>query len=232
MKFGIVIPWRETATRVRNFEAAYDYHKKLFPDVPFYKSDSVGERFNPAEARNRGCLRAFADGCDIVAVLDADTLFQKESIENAIQHVSIYGGVTYAYSTTAGADVYHTKAVLEDETYDPFLPKNISYSPIEYQHIGSGWVVSKEGFYKLQGWDENFVGWGYEDNAFDLAYKILHNEQMYRPGGHCLRLFHEERDIETLEDNRSRFELYESLSKEDLELLILDNLVHTKEKYV
>jgi hypothetical protein len=229
VKLGIVIPWRETRSRVQNFEAVYARHQILFPKATFYRSDSVGERFNPSEARNRGCLTAFEDGCEIVAVLDADTLFEKRAIEDAIKYIKTYGGLCYAYTTTAGLGEDQTRQILNDINFDPFAPGEYGSAPLEFKHVGSGWAMTKDGFYSMMGWDENFEGWGYEDTAFDSAYTKMFGKEMYRANGNCIRLFHGERDTETLENNRVRFEMYDKASKEEVEEIIKTNILHIKD---
>jgi hypothetical protein len=229
-KFGIVVPWRITEGRAANFKAVDVRRKLMFPDIPIYKSDSAGEKFNPSEARNRGCIQAFTDGCDIVAVLDADTLFEKSSIEDAVNYITTNGGICYAYTRSTALDMEETERVIEDIEHDPFAVSKIVDTPWEDQHVGSGWVLDKPGFYAMNGWDENFVCWGYEDNAFENTYKKMYGIEMYRALGDCLRLFHMDRDMQNIENNSIRFELYKNSSKGRVKKLILDNMLHIKEQ--
>jgi len=121
LKVGIVLPWRETPERIDGFEAALRWHKEIFPDFTFYKSDSVGEKFNPSEARNRGCLEAIADGCDVLVVLDADTLFHRlgiiEAIEAAIKTQLVCYPYTYVVDLSADETVQYLSGRINLELF-------------------------------------------------------------------------------------------------------------------
>ena len=225
MRVGIVLPWRSSKTRTAGFEASLKRHELLFPDANIYKSDSVGDRFNPSEARNRGCLQAIADGCEVLVVLDADTLFMQSSIEEAIKIATTKNIVCYSYTLATELGLEDTKRYL-DGTFNPFSLEGLGIGVPTSDHVGSGWVLTPETFIKMNGWDENFLGWGWEDNAFQEAHLKLFGTPMKRASGVCFRLCHQERDMQNLDDNRSRFFRYKETTSEDIKDLIATNLVH------
>lgn len=225
MKVGIVLPWRGSKTRTAGFEASLERHKWLFPDAAIYKSDSIGSRFNPSEARNRGCLEAIADGCEVLVVLDADTLFMPSSIEEAIKIATTKNTVCYAYTIATELGITETNGYLAG-TFNPFGVEGLGAGHPIPEHVGSGWVLTPETFTKMNGWDENFLGWGWEDNAFQETHRKLFGTPMKRASGVCFRLFHEERDMQTLDDNHARFALYNDATSETIKDLISNNLVH------
>lgn len=230
MKLGIVVPWRATEDRILLFRAVDRRRQLLHPDVPIYRTNSVGKTFNPSEARNRGCIKAFNDGCDIVAVLDADTMFEASCIEDGIKYIKENGGVCYAYTMSAALDLIETEKVTKSIRYDPFTADRELDMPWEPEHVGSGWILDKSGFDTMGGWDEHCRGWGYEDTTFEAAYKKLYGQDLYRATGNCVRLFHRNRDMEHVAGNQVRFHLYDRSSKEEVEQLVLDNMIHLREQ--
>lgn len=230
MKVGIVLPWRDTPERIEGFEAALRWHTEIFPDFTFYKSDSVGEKFNPSEARNRGCLEAIADGCDVLVVLDADTLFHRLGIIEAIQAAIRTGFVCYPYTYVVDLSLDETVQYLSGRiNLELFTERNGGPGTGLANHVGSGWVMTSETFKRLNGWDENFKGWGYEDNAFQEAHLKMLGAPMVRAFGRCYRLNHEGRDLGSIDANRIRFSLYSASTEDSIEELVSTNLVHQKE---
>ena len=227
MKVGLVIPWRETATRIDAFNAALKRHREIFPDLPIYKGDSSGPYFNPSEARNRGCLAALADGCEVLAVLDADTLFDSLSLTEAIEIAIRTKLVCYPYTYAVDLSPGYTLSYLTGEL-DLFLSRDEGPGDAVAKHVGSGWVMTAEVFEKLNGWDENFLRWGYEDNAFQETHLKMLGAPMERAAGRCYKLHHDERDIANLMANRDRFFLYEEATPDTIRELVSNNLVHQK----
>jgi hypothetical protein len=143
VKVGIILPWRGSKTRTAGFEASLERHKQIFPDANIYKSDSVGLRFNPSEARNRGCLEAIADGCEVLVVLDADTLFMSSSIEEAVKIATTKGIVCYAYTIATELGIDETKGYLAG-TFNPFGIEGLGAGHPIPDHVGSGWVLTPD----------------------------------------------------------------------------------------
>lgn len=230
MKVGIVLPWRETPDRAAGFEAVFNWHREIFPDFTFYKGDSSGEKFNPSEARNRGCLEAIADGCDVLVVLDADTLFHHLGVIEAIQYAIKTQMVCYPYTYVVDLSVDETNQYISGELdLDLFTDRNGGPGVALANHVGSGWAMTTETYKRLNGWDEGFLGWGYEDNAFQEAHLKMLGAPMGRAFGRCYRLNHEGRDIGFLDENRIRFLLYSTSTEDNIEELVSTNLLHQKE---
>ena len=199
---AIVVPWRSTPERELPFELAWRYNNATFADFKIYFSDSVGEKFNVSEARNRGCIQAIEDGFRVLVVMDADTIFERSAIVDALNVVAEGDVISYLYTNSLEPNLGLCEGLskgdiqLSDIDMDTYAVEG---------HVGSGWAMSSEMFWKMNGWDENFVGWGYEDTALDKAYEILHGSRMLRVPGNCYRLFHSERDLDGLVGNMERF---------------------------
>lgn len=223
---AIVVPWRPAAGREQSFDLAWRYNNKELVGFEVYFSDSVGEKFNVSEARNRGCIQAIEDGYKTLVVIDADTIFSREGVLKAIEEVSTKHVVSYAY----------TYSFETNEKLSHLL--NIGATPLDELakdgglfegHVGSGWAMSSEMFWEMNGWDENFKGWGWEDDAFEKAYKLLFNSEMSRAPGTCYRLWHPERDSHSADNNRLRYEgLYNNPDNtaEAMRSVLRGNMVH------
>lgn len=223
---AIVVPWRPALGREQSFDLAWRYNNKEFADFKIYFSDSVGEKFNVSEARNRGCIQAIEDGYKTLVIMDADTIFSRANVMKAIEEVSTKHVISYIY----------TYSFETNERLSHLL--NIGATPLDElakdgglieDHVGSGWAMSSEMFWEINGWDENFKGWGWEDNAFEKAYELLFNSEMFRAPGTCYRLWHPERDSYSADNNRLRYEeLYNNPDNnaEAMRSVLRGNMVH------
>lgn len=223
---AIVVPWRPAVGREQSFELAWRYNNKEFADFKIYFSDSVGERFNVSEARNRGCIQAIEDGFKNLVIMDADTIFSRDSVLEAIKEVSTKHVISYIYTHSVEANE-RTSHLLSIGAMEP-QELELIHSLIP-NHVGSGWAMSSEMFWQMNGWDENFKGWGWEDTAFQKAYELLFNSEMSRAPGTCYRLWHPERDPSHLEPNRLRYEeLYNNTNNnaEVMHSVLRGNMVH------
>jgi hypothetical protein len=223
---AIVVPWRSTPERELSFELAWRYNNVTFADFKIYFSDSVGEKFNVSEARNRGCIQAIEDGYKFLIVMDADTIFERNAIVDALNVVAGGDVISYLYTNSLEPHLGLCEGLSKG---------NIQLSEVDRDtysvegHVGSGWAMSSEMFWKMNGWDENFVGWGYEDTALDKAYEILHGSPMLRVPGKCYRLYHSERDLDGLVGNMERFKDYynkKELGVEYILSVVAENMVH------
>ena len=223
---AIVVPWRSTPEREHSFELAWRFNSVTFADFKIYFSDSVGERFNVSEARNRGCIQAIEDGYKFLIVLDADTIFHRDSIVDVLNVVAEGDVISYVYTNTMEPGLVTCDLLDKGEIRLEDMGEHAISSG---GHIGSGWAMSSEMFWKMNGWDENFKGWGFEDTAFNKAYEILHGGPMLRAVGTCYRLYHHGRDVAAFDVNIRRYQgVYDrsEVSAEEIRSVIAENIVH------
>jgi hypothetical protein len=228
MKIGIVVPLRLNSERERSFEYVHNWLKTEFVDIPIYISDSVGQQFNVSEARNRGCLDAINDGVDILMVIDADTIItDRPKLEKAFELAKL--GVA---SMTKGY------VRLSDEESEEIISggeiKHKGFDQLVLQNTPGGlWVFPVEVFNRLNGWDERFVGWGYEDNALLRAYKKIYGKKIHRVNTIVLSFSHSTRDytIDSYLKNQERYDQYKSISsKEEMIKMVSGNRVRSPRK--
>lgn len=209
MKKAFVIPYRATPYREKAFAYVLDRCKTLFPEIPVYVSDSRGSlKFNVSQARNIGCLEAINDSVDILMVLDADTVFQKSDLEKAIRLAergvaSMFRGYVRLNEDESGLLIGGGE-----------VPKE--FSARVYKGTPGGiWVMPAEVFKDLNGWDERFIGWGYEDTAFNEAYKTIYERKFHRIDATLISLYHPDKIyiIDLYLKNQNRYTTYKEISR-------------------
>lgn len=186
---AIIMPWRLTPDREASMLTAFRHNSQTFSDIPIYKSDSTKEKFNRSEARNLGCDQAIADGHDILIVLDADTIFDRSGVDQAIKMITEHGAKFIMHPYNRDFEIWFSARETieqEQEDLDNIRKNNNSNNG----HIGSGWVMTSEVFKHINGWDERFTEWGWEDNALDFVNKTLFNESIPHMNGCAIRLMH------------------------------------------
>jgi len=224
MKLGIVIPWRPQPTRIAAFHRTVEEISDAFPDASIYFSDTESERFNLSASRNRGCKFAIKDGCDVLLVLDADVLLEKEAVENSIRVASELGIVSLPCLAWSRLNEELSTSLLNKESSAEEVRRSRVANPSQSE-IGGSWVMSSSTFLKLNGWDERFVGWGFEDNAFEEAHRVLLGREFHRSAGHGITFYHLDRDQDGVEENRQRFYGYTGKSKDEMLEIISGNTV-------
>jgi hypothetical protein len=225
-KIAFVIPLRLSELREPPFRYLENWLKTEFVDIPIYIRDSVGERFNVSEARNRGCLDAINDGVDILIVLDADTLPRKSVIEKAVRIAEETGALVMSKGYVI---------LTEDESVDILKGEECptSFEAKVFQSTQGGlWVMGAEVFKTINGWDERFIGWGYEDTALLVAYKKIYGKRARRIKSLLLSLWHGNKDftVESYLVNQERYLGYKSIDKKSIHSLVDGNMAHLARK--
>ena len=228
MKIGIVVPLRLNSERERSFEYVHNWLKTEFVDIPIYLSDSDGKQFNVSEARNRGCLQAINDGVDILMVIDADTFITKKSELKKAFELATFGIASMTKGYVRLSDKETEEIIAGGEI------KHKDFEQLVLQNTPGGlWVFPVEVFQQLKGWDERFLGWGYEDNALLKAYKKIYGKKIHRINTIVLSFSHSTRDytIDSYLKNQERYELYKGISdKEEMLKMVSKNMTHLARK--
>lgn len=226
MRIGLCIPWRAQPSRVGAFDVTIEWYSKVLPEATVYLGDEPrAKTFNVSAARNRACDAALLDGCDVLVVSDADVLPDRDALVEAIDLISSGEDMVIPYremlrlSKEATVDVLNGKE-LNREDY------------VEHGAWAGGLVViSSRCFRALNGWDERFMSWGQEDDAFAIAYKTIFGKDIPRCGGDLPSLWHEDRDTSKTWNNYWILRKYEDSLKRDQSAMIrrvLDNRVDWK----
>lgn len=193
-------PWRR-----HSFEWVRRRYEALLPDAEICLGTSSQTPYNRAQARNH----AFAQSTgDMLLVADGDTVFNPPQIFKAIQLIREIGAhwvIPYEG---------HTNAV-DPESHELGRYYNLSATATDYllgappnaeidEPAGSdlwefkltSWagllVLPRTAWEAAGGYDENFLAWGFEDNAFRFAleHKVGPFTRVSGPAGFALHLWH------------------------------------------
>lgn len=208
IKVGIVIPWRETPSRLPAFNKLINWYNTNMPDAEIFLSDRAGSTWNMSGSRNDGVKKAEDASCDIIILNDADTFPQLAAIEEAIKGALIDNKIHIPYQQVHVLNETESLRFLNDDLLY-YYEAGISltecsgvniFTPAAWESIGGG--------------DEKFVGWGYEDSAMNYVHQIIHGTPYISHYGHTIKLSHE---IQPREDphaqrNKLLYYLYETKS--------------------
>jgi glycosyltransferase involved in cell wall biosynthesis len=168
----ICIPWRDSGpdrARVKDFIVAF--YSALGNVI---LADSGPGEFNRSQARNNAAERATGD---VLVFMDADAYVPLSQVAAAAalareSDVMVKPFTTAGYLTEAATTaLLSTGAITRDwmnDTSDGF--------------VGLSWAIRRDLFDELDGFDESFVGYGGEDNAFVAACDNLLGQTLFIPG--------------------------------------------------
>lgn len=143
----------------------------LMPDVPIYEGHHTEGSFNRAAAINKASRLADEDGrWDIGIVIDSDVFLPIPHVRAAIAEAA-EGKVTWAHRRWRNVADKHLKRLLADP--DPFgdvpaAARDMDLIVDETNPISWSCCVAvpRSTFDDMGGFDERFVGWGFEDGAW------------------------------------------------------------------
>lgn len=214
MTLSVIIPWNDSSDRwrARSFDWVVERYRALLPDAEMNIGHS--EPFNRGAARNSAVEQSTGD---VLLIADADMVLQPAALQLGLQ--AIARGCAWVVLYQLGR--YYNLTELESARIMAFAPDLEIREPQDAQrwdHKIDSWagllLVPREAFDKVGGYDEHFVGWGYEDNAFRAALdrKVGAHE---RVDGFALHLWHPAPDSDTfghpdIATNRERARRYEA----------------------
>lgn len=177
---GVVIPWREQKHRLRALGLVKGHYAKFFNDKEVFWADSESEIFSRAQSVNLGLKYFFDRGFDVVIVNDADTISEINSLDHAIDLADEIGEIVMPYN------VYNTFNEDNTETY-----QHKPNSSIDLLTPCSGsMAIPAKVYNEIGGFDDNFIGWGPEDQEYQYRYFLKYNKKFRYINGKCYSLHH------------------------------------------
>jgi hypothetical protein len=175
----VLIPWRGgDELREQSWDVVRPHLERLGWDL--YAGDAEGE-WSRGAAINAMALQA--GSWDVAVIGDADTVPERSALMKAISQVRRTGGGCRPHDqlfrlTPSGSIAFAQGKALEERHIDKL-------------HPGGGYlVVARDGWDRVGGYDESFVGWGHEDTAFNVM--LLAKADWDRTAGRAWHLFHPE----------------------------------------
>lgn len=194
---------KDSLERVKNINLIIPYFQSLIPDCEFILvEDDIepnfeylgGENIQYYHFKNPGVYnkcKSYNIGLekgtkDLICFLDIDCLISKDNLNRAIHEVQNSDGIYIGYN---GACIYFDYTVKDqittsDNLYsflDSFVDKDnirtmakTQYYTITNTKAVGGCLIGKRNTFKnINGFNPNFIGWGYEDNEIISRARIL-----------------------------------------------------------
>ena len=158
-----LVPWRGgDAAR----ERSWDVVRPTLEDLghPLYTGDSRGKW---ARAAACNAAAAVAGDWDIALVTDADTILEPTAVHRAIERVSRTKAAARPHDRRWMLSLAATK-VLMRHGIEALKPEHLRGSAPG----GGALVIHREAWERVGGYDERFIGWGYEDSAMNISLAV------------------------------------------------------------
>jgi hypothetical protein len=165
--------------------------------MPVFTGEPRGEAWARGQALNAASEAAGA--WDVALIADCDTIPEPLSIERAFYWVSKTGGAVRPHMQRAMLNAAGTLV---------FLQRGADYL-IERKHYNRSYpgggllVLTRAAWEAVGGYDEDFIGWGYEDSDFNL--RLLRHSAWDRIPGRAWHLFHPTDDNHPSPESKRRY---------------------------
>lgn len=188
-ELGIVIPYRNDygyRERIINYNICR--LRRLLPDAQIIVQDAKDSIFNRSQARNIGASKSYRK---YLLLLDADTVFNVGQIVKGIEIIKAGVApwvIAYQdyYSLTEAASM---KLMNMDDPCIELGEPQAGEFMFKLKSFAGVLLMEKKVFDEVGGYDERFIGWGYEDNAFKDKMDTLHGS-FQRVDGRAYHLWH------------------------------------------
>jgi len=180
----VIVPYRaDGGHRDRLWAHLLEHYWGKLPHTVVIGNHTVGP-FNRSAAINVAADRDW----DVAVIADSDTWVPRQQLTTAIATARQSGRLTAAFTQVVEIDRRCTAAVLAGTgSVENFGIEKVRTSGMETQ--SSMLVIPRRLWDHIGGFDERFVGWGGEDNAFWQAAAIL-GRQPHRIPGSAYHLWH------------------------------------------
>lgn len=154
----------------------WEVHEGEGPEGPFCRSHAINE------------AAAKAGDWDVAVIIDADVLLDPHAVRAAVDLAAATDGMTLAYHRRVLLDGPATDKVLSG--YRGNWDELGRQAKDRFDACSSAVVVTRKTWDAVGGFDERFVGWGWEDVAFRCAVETVTGREMVKIAATCWHLFH------------------------------------------
>ncbi len=199
---SIIIPFKtDNGPRERAFTWMLNYYKEICPNADICIGTS-NNPFNKAKAVNEAAAKAKGS---IFAIIDADIICGPAALHEAAELLMRYPWII-PFKEVLNLSKVSTSRLLTTSPSWP-LPSHMSFKKRSFNEralpVGGINIMKRECFEAVGGFDERFLGWGGEDDAFAAAMNTICGHYM-RTDDTILHLWHppvEPQDNEQYDDN-------------------------------
>lgn len=203
----ILVPFREDDAFNNRifFETCRDYYLSEGYTVEVF--DAEGDFFNRSASRN---LAVDSSEENICILIDADTIIPSYAIQESITIAKKYNAmVKPTIRTYSMSSLDKLKLIIEKiKNCDVIESIDYKYRSIDL-YPGSGWVFPRTLFYEIGKFNEDFIGYGYED--IDFNYRASINSRIFFTEYNAFTVSHPIQRIYGDENNEDLFSITKSL---------------------
>ncbi|MEH7085812.1 galactosyltransferase-related protein [Neobacillus drentensis] len=170
---SIIIPFQnDYGPRLEAFLWVKKFFETTMPSAEMIVGRTKVSRFNKAKAVNLAAKEATRD---ILLIVDADTVFDPNIILESIKLLQ-YAAWVIPFKEVYDVPMDVTEKVMRTKPGWPLNVKLEDCHKVNWMYDGFAGKVNlipKRNFEKVGGFDERFIGWGGEDDAFAWSVNTL-----------------------------------------------------------
>lgn len=212
-KVSVLIPYKpDNGPRDKLFNWVKTYYETMMPEAELCIGESISHPFNRSRAINIAAKQATRD---IFVIADGDVICDPGSLLQAIEFLDQHSWVI-PYDKWLDLTQSSTEKLI---IHPPQLPLqlDVEYNERKFKKnakpISGTIIVTRENFNKVKGFDERFVGWGREDNAFCAAMNTICGHYIRTKNTFLYHLWHPREGLKTHPNMQNNIRLYKRYAR-------------------
>lgn len=212
MRVVILVPRRAgIEDRDRLWTFAHHHWSQLFPTWEIVEGFHDQGPFNRSAAINAAARTA--GDWDVAVIIDADVLADRDPVIAAVELAAATGRMVLGYHERISLNPHGTTKVMAGFTGGWKGPSMVAREHLD--SCSSCVVVRRDLFDAAGGFDEAFVGWGWEDVCARITFETLSGQPMVKIAGSLFHLHHRtshenNQRAPTLTANKERADRYKA----------------------
>ncbi|MCA1059074.1 glycosyltransferase [Rossellomorea aquimaris] len=170
-KISILIPYQPTnKAREISFNWIVNFYKITLPEAQICIGYTSNEFFSRSLAINKAARKATGD---VFVIVDADIICSPDVIRNAVNSLNEAAWII-PFTSIEDISQNSTLTLFKQPPKWPILQHLKTSKRLKGGiRVGGINILRKESFYSVGGFDERFIGWGGEDDAFCSAMNTI-----------------------------------------------------------
>lgn len=157
-----------------------------YPDMEMFEGYHNEGPFNRSYAINRAS--EMAGDWDVALIIDSDTISDPECVRKALDLAIQSGGLVVAHTHRHMLTESATRRILAGDQGN--WKRSGMVKKTWRDSVSCAVAVSRKSWDIVGGFDERFVGWGFEDTAFHIAIEAISGLPVQTIPGDCFHLHH------------------------------------------